>query len=95
MKRELQDFKVPEQSCPSCAHTLNAALESQADGRAPTPGDLTFCIHCNELLRYGKGLLLRKVSAKEERKLVPSERATVNATRRLLERFRKHRTSVQ
>ena len=41
---------------------------------APTPGDITVCAGCQEILIYEEGMTLRKMTEEEEKALTPDER---------------------
>jgi RNase P subunit RPR2 len=64
-KRQL-DFEVPASRCPSCGDVLNGAGEAVTrHGEAPRIGDITICLHCAAVNRYGIGLVLEAVTGDE------------------------------
>lgn len=60
---------VPIQRCPCCDAELEAASwVSTGPGDTPArpkPGDITFCLYCAALLRFGQGLNLSQIPPAE------------------------------
>jgi len=48
---------VPVSKCPSCGTQLDAATHPTEDV-SPSPGDVTICLHCQEILRFDATLAL-------------------------------------
>lgn len=55
---------VPISHCPKCGSRLDAATHPTKDVR-PTPGDITVCLHCQEIMQFDDSLLLRQPSNAE------------------------------
>ncbi len=54
--------------CPNCGHMIDACTGLQGK-ESPDPGDVTICMYCGALLRYGEGLSLIKLSPENAKKL--------------------------
>lgn len=53
---------VPESACPSCNKVMDRATSISEDYAVPTPGSLSICICCGELLEYSSSLHLQMLS---------------------------------
>lgn len=51
--------KVPPVPCPACGAELDGAWATDGSGERPSPGDVTICIYCAEMLCYTAALGLR------------------------------------
>jgi hypothetical protein len=49
-------------SCPHCKKKLDAATPIYHDGK-PAPGDMTVCMWCAGICRWGKDMFLRRATA--------------------------------
>jgi hypothetical protein len=49
---------VPPSPCPSCFKVMDRATDGLRGGGRPRPGDVTVCINCGALLRFGEQLQL-------------------------------------
>jgi len=56
-RAETADFHVPARLCPSCFEQLDGASKIDSEG-APVPGDVSFCIYCAAMLRFGDDMAL-------------------------------------
>ena len=56
--------KIPATICPSCGWKNDAATHPTEDV-APTPGDLSVCLRCQEIMRFDDGLQLVKPTGQE------------------------------
>jgi hypothetical protein len=56
----MKDHEVPKSACPDCGHEMDRAMSTTNDGE-PTVGDLSVCIGCGALLRFGEGLRLERL----------------------------------
>jgi hypothetical protein len=56
---------APDQVCPHCGHTLELATAASDPGSTPSPGDLTICGFCGELLRFDAELRVHELTAEE------------------------------
>lgn len=53
--------RLPTVSCPTCGKTLDAATHPTEDV-SPSPGDVTICIGCQDILIFTDELGLRNVT---------------------------------
>lgn len=53
-----------ESICPKCGKVLDAATSIE-EGAIPSPGDITICMYCGELLRFDENLISHKLSDEE------------------------------
>lgn len=89
-KRPL-DFKLQASPCPRCGAMLDGAGTFAGPIEPPNPGDLTVCIYCAGLLRFGVGLALEAVEGDELILALadPDVRSIRDAVRRLLKERRR------
>jgi hypothetical protein len=67
--------KVPEDYCPKCGGDLGPCLVLGPDATAaPSPGDLTACLHCTAFLTYTAELRVRELTDGEYAALTDNER---------------------
>lgn len=52
---------LPDRRCPWCGETLNMAASFDHD-QQPKPGDLTVCIQCAGMLKYGPAMKLLRLT---------------------------------
>lgn len=89
MKAAEKSGRVPASNCPACQSEHDAASHPTNETAVPGPGDLTVCIDCGALLRFGQGLELEAVSPAELRALdagTRGELVRVQSAIRLLHR---------
>lgn len=55
---------VPASNCPNCGTQLDAATHPTEDV-SPSPGDVTVCLHCQEILRFDATLALVRPTPQE------------------------------
>lgn len=60
------DARLPESRCPKCNQLLDAATSTEGDHH-PSPGDISVCINCAEVLTFDEDLLLQPASRKHRR----------------------------
>ncbi len=58
--------------CPTCGKLLDACTSAEGDS-SPSPGDLSVCWYCGEILVFGKGMKQRKPTTAE---LIDMQRST-------------------
>ena len=77
-------FRLPKCRCPHCEQELDAAMSADpADpDAAPSPGDVTVCISCAQLLVFTDDLLLRAARPGEV-EMTPVMRRAQRLVRRL------------
>jgi DNA-directed RNA polymerase subunit RPC12/RpoP len=56
---------IPSTQCPRCGLRLHQVTDPIL-GQAPGPGDITICVECGALLRFGEGLALETRSPQVE-----------------------------
>ncbi|HET8688702.1 MAG TPA: hypothetical protein VFM18_18965 [Methanosarcina sp.] len=52
---------LPESICPTCKYIMDAAT-SVGEKATPSPGDISLCMGCGELLEFNDDLILVKAS---------------------------------
>jgi hypothetical protein len=67
-------FRFKLTRCPHCGHRLNAC-STLGEDRPPNPGDLSVCMGCGQVVRFGPKLKLQRVPASVIAALLPDERA--------------------
>ena len=60
----MKTSRLPLASCPSCGKKLNAATHPTEDV-TPSPGDVTICFGCQDLLIFTEDLGLRRPTEAE------------------------------
>lgn len=67
--------RLPQTRCPYCQTLVDAVTEANSSGKfsVPVPGDYTICLYCNELLRFGPLMDLRKIPPEKREGLEKSE----------------------
>lgn len=63
-------FRHTASRCPRCRQILNGTIDHQGRG-APRAGDLTVCVGCGTVLRFGPNLALTAVTAEQIEQLPP------------------------
>lgn len=78
-------YRTPPSLCPCCGNLADACgtLPGPAEA-APADGDLTLCIECGALLRFGPVLQLLIATAADEASLDPEQAATIARTQRFI-----------
>lgn len=80
--------RLPESACPTCGHKLDAVSQVAETGALaldapdPKPGDVSVCIRCGSLLRFGLGQTLHKLTDTEFLALARPEKAALEAAQR-------------
>jgi hypothetical protein len=74
---------LPEQACPYCGHKLT----SHSGPGQPSRGDFSVCIRCANLLVFGDGARLRK--------LTPSDQATIDDDPELANQLRRVQEGIR
>lgn len=63
-------FRHTASRCPCCRQVLNGTVDPHGRG-APRAGDLTVCVGCGTVLRFGPTLALTAVTAEQIEQLPP------------------------
>lgn len=63
MQSEKSPDAVPPSPCPYCGTALDAASNSEA--AKPSPGDISICVKCAGVCKFGDALTLERVSEHE------------------------------
>lgn len=81
---ELRDTRTPECRCPWCGHRLDAAMAGDPEhpDATPSPGDVSVCISCAQILVFQEDLTLRAASPSEI-EITPAIRRAQQAIRTL------------
>lgn len=64
----MRQFAMPESTCPHCQLSLNRCTDPSGLD-SPNPGDVSICICCAGLLKYGPNLELQKLEEIELNKM--------------------------
>jgi hypothetical protein len=70
-------IRVAAEPCPRCGHTLDADTALDESGGSPSPGDLSVCLYCATIHRFGVDLKRRPLSNEEIVTLPDDMRAKV------------------
>jgi hypothetical protein len=57
--------RTPGRPCPYCGYTLNAATPAKEGEPGPSPGDISLCFNCGEILVIDEGLVIREPTPEE------------------------------
>ncbi len=81
---KLRDTRTPVCRCPWCHHELDAAIAADPaePDVAPSPGDVSVCISCAQILVFAEDLTLR-ASMPGEIEVTPTLWRAQEAVRRL------------
>jgi hypothetical protein len=60
----VKDTLVRPSKCPTCGKMLNAAMSVEGN-HSPSPGMITVCVYCAEILTYDPAMRLQKPTVKE------------------------------
>jgi hypothetical protein len=77
--------KTPDQQCPFCRHTVNAASMFEPEHEAPGPGDFVLCLNCAAILRFDRDMIARKLDADALQALVDDPEFARELARRRLQ----------
>jgi hypothetical protein len=82
----VKSYEVPPARCPSCGYLADAATPVRGMSEAvPKPGDITMCIRCGNVLKFGQSLDLLPVDVDT----LPAEtRRTLHAMKEALKKAR-------
>lgn len=74
----MDGLRLPTDCCPECKTILDAITGLQKDGLwkeniIPTPGDLSLCVRCGEILVFNPELRLRKATPKDLETLITED----------------------
>lgn len=71
--------RLPASSCPVCGNECNAATWQAGPSRkSPEPGDITVCVECVSVLKFGPEMQLQGVSNDEVRAMAAIDRAELH-----------------
>jgi hypothetical protein len=65
--------RVPKTTCFNCGHTLDA-VDGPDMGEPPRPGDVTVCLTCAHVMKFGADLKLEGFTEEEARALAADPR---------------------
>jgi hypothetical protein len=57
-------YRVPLSACPSCGTQCDAASTTN-ESTQPVPGDISICVRCGELLKFGDDMRLMRLTHEE------------------------------
>lgn len=66
----MRTTRVPTSRCPACDTRLSAATDFFAAG-VPQEGDVTVCLECGVVLRFGPDLVLERLTEAARQALSP------------------------
>ena len=80
--------RIQGSNCPSCGKFLDGASSVSDPGRSgPSPGDLSICIACGTIVKFGENLKLEIVSENELEQIkqnFPTQWRILNYTRNMI-----------
>ena len=59
--------RIPSTKCPGCGNARDCVTDSELKGAVPKPGDVSVCKYCGALAVFGDELVLRELTADEQR----------------------------
>jgi hypothetical protein len=77
--------------CPTCRADLSAATDPSGAGNVPTPGDVTVCSYCTDVLIYTTDMQLRIMSAAEQKMLGSTQLELIEGYRAFVARRGKNK----
>ena len=57
--------KIQSCNCPNCNVPLDAVTDPSEQNKLPSPGDVTLCLYCDELLEFTDDMMLQPINIKE------------------------------
>ena len=76
----MKTTRLPPANCPACGKILDACTSVEPD-RQPSPGDLTICAHCIEILKFNEDLRPVTLTLQETRAIQPEEWRLLNVAK--------------
>lgn len=61
----LESINMGNDNCPHCGKLINRATSVEEVGAIPNPGDISICIKCAGINKYGQDMALEKLSHEE------------------------------
>jgi hypothetical protein len=85
--------RLPDSTCPFCTRLLSAATGVSLDDEPPipTPGCVTFCGYCGEMLTFADDLTLRVPTPDEAEAFANDQSPTMKLIRKFIENVKKQR----
>ena len=68
---------VPDNFCPVCGGKLDGAFNPDHPEVSPSPGDISVCNHCGQILRFDENMMSQAVSQEELMELPDDERLEI------------------
>jgi hypothetical protein len=75
--------QLPEAECPSCHYKADAATSLSGEAR-PKPGDITLCINCGELAKFGQDYKLEPVKLADLMDLTPRQHRDIELAQKFI-----------
>ncbi len=75
--------------CPTCGADLNAATAMSDPESSPSPGDLSLCIKCGELLVFDQDIKLALMSERVKQKIQKKDPALWSMLKEQSEQFKR------
>jgi len=78
-----EDHDMPPSACLACGDQMDSAncVDENIDD-APSPGDITVCLHCGHVMAFDDELKLRELNAQEAYEIAGDKRIlAIQATR--------------
>ena len=57
--------KLPQSACPRCGYQIDAATKLDDESAVPTPGDVSVCMKCAHVTKFGYDLSLVELTQDE------------------------------
>ena len=70
-------------SCPACGAAMNVATGLN-HGKPPEPGDLSLCIECGQICRFGDSFTLLAITPEQARLLLGPDWPTLDKARKYI-----------
>ncbi len=56
---------IPKSGCARCGYVMDEAIHLEDDNGTPKPGDLSICVKCAHVAKYGDSLALTELTQEE------------------------------
>lgn len=84
---DVPHVRIPERACPYCGKGLDSVSMLEGDVPPPSKGDMAVCFGCAEIMQFGDGLTMEKMSADELAALSLDEMADIRKTQGAIRAF--------
>jgi len=84
---DVPHIRLREDRCPYCGEVVDSASTLKDDVPLATPGDMSVCFYCAEVMQFGADFKLKKMSTREIAALSAEEKADLKQTQDAVRAF--------